>query len=332
MRLHWHTASSIANGRFSRAPSSTTLFTRVSPPSTTAWDSYDLLGRRILIQDRIDGVLTQDCRFIYCGTTLCAKEDRLAGTVTHYYGDGESRAGAGIYYHRDHLGSIRAMTDAAGILTAAYRYDPYGRRTTLLGDAAAVDFGYTGHYVHQASGLALAPYRAYDAEIGRWLSRDPIEEAGGINLYAYVGNNPVDYVDALGLYGIAPDVGQAIDALLTPFEASIDFGQPYLDQQIATHFDSRSSPYHGWANQDKYFHCRANCEAAQRGKSGSVVAQCLSDFHEWGDQTWDGDSPADSAADQAANQFGRNQGANNPDGNCQQLCSQYLPATLPSDY
>jgi RHS repeat-associated protein len=77
-----------------------------------------------------------------------------------------------------------------------------------------VDFGYTGHYVYQASGSALAPYRAYDAEIGRWLSRDPIEEAGGINLYAYVGGNPVNWIDPLGLCfggschlppGVSPD-------------------------------------------------------------------------------------------------------------------------------
>lgn len=168
---------------------------------------YDALGRRILIQDRIDGILTQDYRLIYCGMTLCAKEDRLAGTVTRYYGDGESRAGVGIYYHRDHLGSIRAVTGATGTLTGAYRYDPHGRRTALLSDAFTVDFGYTGHYVHQPSGLALALYRAYDAEIGRWLSRDPIEEAGGVNLYTYVHNNPLKYIDPFGLDSLVANNG-----------------------------------------------------------------------------------------------------------------------------
>ena len=47
--------------------------------------------------------------------------------------------------------------------------------------------------------LVLAPYRAYDPELGRWISRDPIEEAGGLNLYGYVGNNVVNAVDRLGL-------------------------------------------------------------------------------------------------------------------------------------
>jgi len=94
---------------------------------------------------------------------------------------------------------VCAVTDAAGSLKAGYSYDPYGHRTVLSGSAADSDFGYTGHFMHQASGLALAPYRAYDADIGRWLNRDPIGEQGGVNLYAYVGNNPINLVDPLGL-------------------------------------------------------------------------------------------------------------------------------------
>jgi RHS repeat-associated protein len=69
----------------------------------------------------------------------------------------------------------------------------------LQGAADASAFGFTGHYVHPATGLALAPFRAYDAEIGKWISRDPIGEAGGVNLYGYVGNNPVNYADSSGL-------------------------------------------------------------------------------------------------------------------------------------
>jgi uncharacterized protein RhaS with RHS repeats len=48
----------------------------------------------------------------------------------------------------------------------------------------------------------LTKYRVYDPKDGRWLSRDPIGEAGGINLYAYVGGNPVNWIDPLGLSGI----------------------------------------------------------------------------------------------------------------------------------
>jgi RHS repeat-associated protein len=61
------------------------------------------------------------------------------------------------------------------------------------------DFGFTGFYRHQASGLNLTFFRAYDPELGRWTSRDPIAEEGGLNLYAYASGDPVNGVDPLGL-------------------------------------------------------------------------------------------------------------------------------------
>jgi RHS repeat-associated protein len=61
------------------------------------------------------------------------------------------------------------------------------------------DFAFTGHFYHARSGLYLAPYRAYNPTIGRWLSRDPIEEDGGLNLYLYVLDNPIGLKDPLGL-------------------------------------------------------------------------------------------------------------------------------------
>lgn len=121
------------------------------------------------------------------------------GTVNkRFFGQGEQVAGSAYYFARDHLGSIREMTDTNGTVRARYEYDPYGRRTKVSGDMEA-DFGFTGHYYHRVSGLHLAPYRAYHAETARWINRDPISEGGGLNLYAYAGNNPVNYVDYLGL-------------------------------------------------------------------------------------------------------------------------------------
>ncbi len=54
-------------------------------------------------------------------------------------------------------------------------------------------------FYHARSGLYLTHYRAYDPHLGRWLSRDPMGESGGINLYAYVGGNPVSSIDPTGL-------------------------------------------------------------------------------------------------------------------------------------
>ena len=101
-------------------------------------------------------------------------------------------------YRTDHLGSIREVVDSTGTLTARYDYDAWGVLETVSG-SFDLDFGYTGHFIHHPSGLHLAPFRAYDPTLGRWISRDPIREAGGINLYGYVEGDPVNYFDILGL-------------------------------------------------------------------------------------------------------------------------------------
>lgn len=55
-------------------------------------------------------------------------------------------------------------------------------------------------YVHQRSGLNLTLFRAYNPALARWLSRDPLGESMGTNLYDYVGNSPVNFIDTLGLF------------------------------------------------------------------------------------------------------------------------------------
>jgi RHS repeat-associated protein len=67
-------------------------------------------------------------------------------------------------------------------------------------------FGFAGMQYHAPSGLYLTKYRAYDPETGRWLSRDPIEEAR-VNLYAYVEGNPMSWIDPLGLPKTGPFYG-----------------------------------------------------------------------------------------------------------------------------
>ena len=109
-------------------------------------------------------------------------------------------SGRSNYYLKDHLGSIREVINSNGTtVESRYDYSPYGNVTKITGTGEESDFRYTGHFYHGTSGLHLTLYRAYDSGLGRWLSRDPIEEDGGLNLYGYVFNNPVNYWDPLGL-------------------------------------------------------------------------------------------------------------------------------------
>ena len=78
---------------------------------------------------------------------------------------------------------------------------PPGRRTRSAGDVEA-DFGFAGMFHATETGLNVTRHRVYDPELGRWLSRDPLEDAEveeGPNLYAYVQDDPANNVDPLGL-------------------------------------------------------------------------------------------------------------------------------------
>jgi RHS repeat-associated protein len=161
--------------------------------------TYDALGRRIaIVEKNSGGTVTSTKQLVWDGERP-VEERNVSNTVTkRFFAQGEQISGTSYFYTKDHLGSVREMTDSSGTIQARYDYDPYGKVTKLAGSLDA-DFQYDGYYEHAASGLNLTLFRAYDPNVGKWLSRDPIAERGGINLYDYVGNNPIDRIDPLGL-------------------------------------------------------------------------------------------------------------------------------------
>jgi RHS repeat-associated protein len=98
---------------------------------------------------------------------------------------------------RDTLGNTLALADASGVVKTSYTYEPFGA-TTTSGAASANAQQYTGRE-NDDTGLEFYRARYYSPRLQRFLSEDPLGPAGGINLYAYVFNNPLGWTDPLGL-------------------------------------------------------------------------------------------------------------------------------------
>jgi RHS repeat-associated protein len=164
---------------------------------------YDGLSRRVRIRNLLIDVEVAVRHFVWCGTEICEERTVTGVVVKRFYEHGmkvETGTAVGIFFYtHDHLGSIRESTDTAGSVLTRFDYDPYGRRSPLVN--TEIDFGFTGHFHENRPALSMTLYRVYDPSIGRWLSRDPLvnaEVSQGSNLYAYVGNNPINLTDPYG--------------------------------------------------------------------------------------------------------------------------------------
>jgi RHS repeat-associated protein len=164
--------------------------------------SYDPLGRRY--SKSINGTLK---RYVYDGSDIIAILDNN-GTTLSTIAHSESvdtplsitTAGKTYYYHRNHQGSIIALTDSTGNIAESYLYNAYGKVTSKNSTATTHNpYGYTGRIMDDDD---LYYYRAryYDPTTQRFVSEDPIGlDAGDMNFYRYVGNSPISLVDPYGL-------------------------------------------------------------------------------------------------------------------------------------
>ncbi len=107
-------------------------------------------------------------------------------------------AGQNYAYLYDGKGNVEAILDNAQAIMAAYRYDSFG---ALLAKTGTFEqpFGFSTKRYNAPVGMVQYEFRNYFPEIARWDRRDPLGEQGGPNLYAFVGNNPVNWVDPLGI-------------------------------------------------------------------------------------------------------------------------------------
>src|SRR5207253_6846394 len=103
------------------------------------------------------------------------------------------------FYHADGNGNITYLVNSSQTLAATYRYDPFGNTISSSGTLATANvYRFSSKERHANSGMYYYGYRFYDPNLQRWPNRDPIGEEGGINLYGFVENDPVNSLDPFG--------------------------------------------------------------------------------------------------------------------------------------
>ena len=133
-------------------------------------------------------------------------ESSSAGTIRadYVYLNGQPLAkleGTSVYYyHNDHLGTPMVMTDENATVVWEGEYLPFGEAFSVTGSVTN-NLRFPGQYYDEETDMHYNYFRDYKPEIGRYVEADPIGLLGGVNLYAYVGSNPLNYYDSWGLYG-----------------------------------------------------------------------------------------------------------------------------------
>lgn len=187
--------------------------------------TYDGFGRRRVRKEYAwqtnQWAQTGETRYIYDGMLVIQERSSnnvpvasytrgvdLSGTMQGAGGIGgllaRTDTNTTAYYHADGNGNITMLIDGSGTMQAKYLYDSYGNTLGMWGTLASANpYRFSSKEIESSAGLYYYGFRYYQPNLQRWLNRDPIGEFGGINLYNYVGNDPINHIDALGLQVLA---------------------------------------------------------------------------------------------------------------------------------
>jgi RHS repeat-associated protein len=221
-------------------------------------------GNTVTYRYNGDGLLTerteggQTTRYYYDGAHIIAEGKVSGGTVTHKasYLRGthlEARidaSGSKSYYVLNGHGDVVGLVDGAGQTLNTYTYDMWGAPVTT-NESLPQPFRYSGELWDSSTGLQYLRARWYDPNVGRFINEDTYEgditNPLSLNLYTYVKNNPLKYVDPSGhrpAYGAFDEY----DPNLTYAGVMLDVngyytGVSYMDREWQAFKDIHSSPY-----------------------------------------------------------------------------------------
>jgi RHS repeat-associated protein len=203
--------------------------------------AYDYFGRRVRKTVTLNGTITSDVKYVYHGWLLIAEltfnpqlstfnlsrsytwgldasgssldgAGGVGGLVLETVHTSSSLTPYGVAF--DGNGNVAALVNTANsAFGAIYEYDPYGQLMHSEGEEAANNpFQFSTKYKDRETGLVYYGHRYYDPSLGRFINRDPSEEAGGLNLYGFVGNNSINHWDLLGLLDLeTPDMNDFVN-------------------------------------------------------------------------------------------------------------------------
>jgi RHS repeat-associated protein len=165
---------------------------------------YDGLGRRV---SRTNGSGTYQYLYGDPASHLVTAMRGPTGELTTLFYDTAGllialeRGGVRYYVATDQVGTPRVVSSSTGALVKTVEYDSFGNLNVDSNPAFDLPIGYAGGLADGATGLVHFGFRDYDPASGRWTGRDPVLFGGGQgNLYVYVGNNPINNRDPIGLF------------------------------------------------------------------------------------------------------------------------------------
>jgi len=176
---------------------------------------YDYMGRRI--SKTAGGVTT---RFVYDGWNMI-QESNNADTNRYIWGLDLSQTlqdvggvgallsaatesdGNSYFVFEDANGNVTDYVDINGAIVAHYDFDAYGNIISSAGSKKDdFLFRFSTKYFDRETGLYAYIFRDYSLKTARWLAREPLEENGGGNLYLYLNNDPISWVDYIGFHSV----------------------------------------------------------------------------------------------------------------------------------